>query len=99
MGLIISTAIAGLALLAMLASTAAWMTLPTAIIYQQSSPERTSQYPVEVIEQGHSYFLTLKQKADPDYTRRQVPIVWFASLGYLFIYWALGGFERVRRLN
>jgi hypothetical protein len=98
-GLAVASVLAGVCLLAMLVATVTWMTVPIQIVYQQSSPVQTEQYSVEVVEHGNSYFLTPVQKENLDFVRRQTPIVWFACAGYLFFYWAFGGFEALRRLH
>ncbi len=80
----------------MLAVTGSWMYVPTRIIYQESSQVRTETYPIEVKEHGHSYFLTLKQKYVVDLVRSSTPIIWFSCFGYLFLFTACGGFQRLR---
>ncbi len=91
--------ITGVCLLAMPVSTVARMTVPIQIVCQQSSPVQTDEYSIEVVEYGQSYFLTAVQKENLDLVRRQTPIVWFACFGYLFSYWAFGGFEALRLLR
>ena len=56
--LAIFTTLAVLCFIAMLAVTIIWMHVPTRIIYQESSRQWTEEYPIEVKEHGHSYFLT-----------------------------------------
>ena len=64
--LTIFTTIAGLCSIAMLAVTGIWMNVPNRIVYQESSPERTERYPIEVMEQGKAYFVTPEQKQTLD---------------------------------
>jgi amino acid transporter len=97
--LAIFTTIAALCFIAMLAVTVIWMYVPTRIVYQESSPVRTESYSVEVKEHGHSYFLTPKQKQVVDLIRSYTPIIWFSCFGYLFLFTAFGGFERLRLLG
>ncbi|MHB8070087.1 MAG: hypothetical protein ACYDIC_19515 [Desulfobaccales bacterium] len=97
--LAICTTIAGLCLAAMLAVTLVWMYVPTRIVYQESSPVRTERYSIEVKEHGHPYFLTPGQKHTLDLIRFYTPVIWFSCFGYLFLFTALGGFERLRLLK
>ena len=99
MSLAICTAIAGLCLVAMVAVTFVWMFVPTRIVYRESSPVKTERYSIEVREHGHSYFLTPKQKQALDLIRFYTPVIWFSGFGYLFLFTALGGFERLRLLQ
>ena len=94
--LAICSIIAALCLAAMLAVTLVWMYLPTRIIYHESSPVRTESYSIEVREHGHSYFLTPEQRHLIDLVRFYTPVIWFACFGYLFLFTAWGGFERLR---
>lgn len=97
--LAIFSTIAALCFIAMLAVTLAWMFVPTHIIYQESSLVQTELNPIEVKEHGHSYFLTPKQKYVLDLVRSFIPIIWFTCFGYLFLFTAFGGFERLRLLR
>jgi hypothetical protein len=97
--LTIFTTLAVLCLLAMLAVTAAWMYVPIRIIHGESSTVRTDLYPFEVKDHGQSYFLTPKQKQVVDLIRNYTSIVWFSCFGYLFLFTAFGGFERLRLLQ
>ncbi len=97
--LAICSTIAALCLAAMLAVTLVWMYLPTRIIYQESSPVRTERYPIEVREHGQAFYLTSGQKHLIDLIRFYTPVIWFACFGYLFLFTALGGFERLRLLK
>jgi len=99
LSLAICTAIAALCFLAMLAVTLVWMHVPTRIVYHQSSPVRTETYSVEVREHGQSFFVTPGQKQALDLIRFYTPVIWFSCFGYLFLYTALGGFERLRLLK
>jgi len=99
LSLALFTTIAGLCLVAMVAVTLVWMYLPTRIIYQESSPVKTERYSVEVREHGHSYFITPGQKYIIDLIRFYTPVIWFSCCGYLFLFTALGGFERLRLLQ
>jgi len=97
--LVIFTILAAICLLAMLAVTIIWMSVPTRIIYQESSLVRTQEYPFEVMEHGHSYFLTPKQKHTVNLIRFYTPIIWFSGFGYLLLFTAFGGFARLRLLQ
>jgi hypothetical protein len=97
--LAIFTTLAVLSLLTMLAVTAAWMYVPTRIIYQESSLVQADIYPIEVREHGQSYFLTPKQKQVVDLIRNYTSVVWFSCCGYLFLFVMFGGFERLRLLQ
>jgi hypothetical protein len=96
--LAIFSALAALCFIAMLAVTGLWMYLAR-IVCRESSPVRTEQYPIEVREHGHSYFLTPKQKQVVDLVRFYTPIVWFSGFGYLYLFFMFGGFERLRLLE
>jgi amino acid transporter len=91
--------IALLCFIVMLAVTVIWMYVPTRIIYQESSPVRTEIYSIEVMEHGHSYFVTPKQKYIIDLIRSYTSIIWFSCFGYLFLFTAFGGFARLRLLQ
>lgn len=97
--LAICSIIAGLCLAAMLAVTLVWMYLPTRIVYQESSPVKTEVYSIEVREHGQAFYLTSGQKQMVDLIRFHTPVIWFACFGYLFLFTALGGFERLRLLK
>ena len=97
--LTISTIIAALCLAAMLAVTLVWMYLPARIIYQESSPVKTKVYSIEVREHGQAFYLTSGQKQMVDLIHFYTPVIWFACCGYLFLFTALGGFERLRLLK
>jgi len=99
LSLAVCTAVAGLCLAALLAVTFVWMYLPTRIIYQESSPVKTEGYSVEVREHGHPYFITPGQKYIIDLIRFYTPVIWFSCFGYLFLFTAFGGFERLRLLQ
>jgi hypothetical protein len=99
LALAISTTIAALCLVAMLAVTLVWMYLPTRIIYQESSLVKTERYSVEVREHGQAYFLTPGQKQILDLIRGYTPIIWFTCFGYLFLFTAFGGFARLALLK
>src|SRR5712664_2041794 len=78
----VAAVVAGtLAFLAMIATTAIWMTVPVRIIYRESSGVRTDAASVEVVEHGSSFFLTPAQKKTVDMVRNGTPWVWFGSLG------------------
>lgn len=97
--LAIFTTIAALCFIAMLAVTVIWMHVPIRIIYQESSLEWTEENPIEVMEHGHSYFLTAGQKRTIDLIRFYTPIIWFSCFGYLFLFTAFGGFAKLRLLQ
>jgi hypothetical protein len=97
--LAIFSTIAGLCFVAMVAVTFVWMYVPTRIVYQESSPVKTERYSIEVREHGHPYFITPKQKQVLDLIRFYTPVIWFSGFGYLFFFFALGGFERLRLLQ
>lgn len=99
LSLAIFTSLAAFCFLAMLAVTLVWMHVPTRIVYHKSSPVRTETYSVEVREHGHSFFVTPGQKRSLDLIRFYTPIIWFSCFGYLFLFTALGGFERLRLLK
>jgi len=99
LSLALGAAIAALCLAAMLAVTLVWMYVPTRIVYQESSPVKTGAYSIEVKEHGHSYFVTPGQKQTLDLIRSYTPIIWFSCFGYLFLFTACGGFERLRQLR
>ena len=97
--LMVFTTLAALCLPAMLAVTIIWMHVPTRIVYQESWREWTEEYHIEVKEHGHSYFLTPGQKRTIDLIRFYTPVLWFSCFGYLFLFTAFGGFERLRLLQ
>ena len=97
--LAIFSTIAVLCFISMLVVTLAWMYVPTRMVYQESSLVRTERHSIEVKEHGHSYFLTPEQKQLIDLIRSYTPIIWFSCFGYLFLFTALGGFERLRLLR
>ncbi|MCL4501568.1 MAG: hypothetical protein M1438_06890 [Deltaproteobacteria bacterium] len=97
--LAIFATLAAFCLLAMLTVTAIWMYVPIRIVYQESSPIKTATYSVEVIEHSHAYFLTAGQKRVIDLIRSYTPIVWFSCFGYLVLFTAFGGFQRLRLLQ
>lgn len=99
LSLAICTTIAAFCLAAMLAATLVWMYVPTRIVYQESSPVKTERYSVEVREHGQPYFITPGQKYIIDLIRFYTPVIWFSGCGYLFLFTALGGFERLRLLQ
>ncbi len=97
--LTVFTTVAVLCFIAMLAVTAIWMYVPTRIIYQESSRVRTEIYAIEVMEHGHAYFVTPKQKYIIDLIRAYTSVIWFSCFGYLFLFTACGGFARLRLLQ
>jgi hypothetical protein len=99
LALAIFSTIAALCLIALLAVTGIWMSVPTRIVYQESSPVKTELDPIEVREHGHPYFITPAQKQRLDRIRFYTPIIWFSCFGYLYLFTAFGGFERLRLLQ
>jgi hypothetical protein len=97
--LAIFSTLAALCFIVMLAMTVIWMYVPTRIIYQESSPVRTETYAIEVTEHGHAYFVTAKQKHIIDLIRSYTSIIQFSCFGYLFLFTAFGGFQRLRQLQ
>jgi hypothetical protein len=97
--LAVFTALAAFCFMAMLAVTLAWMYVPTRIVYQESSPVKIGDYSIEVREHGRSFFITPRQKYIVDSVRFYTPIIWFSGFGYLFLFFAFGGFERLRLLQ
>jgi len=49
-GLAVTSVLAGVCMLTMLVVTVTWMTVPIQIVYQQSSPVQSDEYPIEVVE-------------------------------------------------
>ena len=91
--------IALLSFIAMLAVTLIWMYVPTRIVYQKSSPVQTGSYSIEVRQHGRAYFVTPEQKQTLDLIHFYTPVIWFSCFGYLFLFTAWGGFERLRLLK
>ncbi|MBI4795494.1 MAG: hypothetical protein HY790_06585 [Deltaproteobacteria bacterium] len=99
--LAICTAIAGLCLVAMLAVTFAWMYVPTRIVDRESSPVKPSITPSRFGSTA-THTLSPLSKSIPStlfVIRFYTPIIWFSCFGYLFLFTALGGFERLRLLR
>jgi hypothetical protein len=80
-----AVAAGGLAFLAMLTVTVAWMTVPERIVYRESSPVKSEVSSVEVREHGQSYYLTVEQKQALDRVRSSTPIVWFVGFAVAFL--------------
>ena len=99
LALAVFTTIAAFCFAAMVAVTFAWMYVPTRIVYRESSPLKTASYSIEVREHGRSFFITPRQKYIVDSVRFYTPIIWFSGFGYLFLFFAFGGFERLRLLQ
>ena len=97
--LAIFTTIAVLCFIALLAVTGIWMNVPARIIYQEASATRTEQYAIEVREHGTGYFVTPEQKQTLDRIHYYTPRIWIACFGYLYLFTAFGGFERLRLLG
>jgi hypothetical protein len=97
--LVIFTTIAFLCFIAMLAVTATWMYVPIRIVYQESSPVKTEAYTIEVRQHGQAYYVTPKQKYILDLIHSYAAMIWFSCFGYLFLFTAFGGFERLRLLQ
>ena len=88
-----------LAMLAMVAITGVWMSVPTRIVYQESSRVRTEVSPVEVREHAQSYFLTTDQKHTLDLVRSGTPIVWFGGFGIAFFSTVIGAAAWLKMKN
>jgi hypothetical protein len=91
--------IAALCFIAMLAVTVIWMYLPIRIVYQESSPVKTESYAIAVMQHGKAYFVNPRQKHALDLIHFYTPVIWFSCFGYLFLFTAFGGFERLRLLQ
>jgi len=91
--------IAALCFIAMLAVTVIWMYVPIRIVYQESSPVKTESYAIAVMQHGKAYFVTPGQKQALDLIHFYTPVIWFSCFGYLCLFTAFGGFERLRLLQ
>lgn len=97
--LAIFSILAVLCFITMLAVTAVWMYVPIRIVYQESSPERTEEYSIEIRQHGQAYYVTPKQKYILDLINSYTALIWFGCFGYLFLFTAFGGFERLKLLR
>ena len=94
--LLAAAILGGLAFLAMCAVTAIWMTIPERIVYQESSPVKTTGFSVEVKQHGTSYFVTPEQKKTLDRITKGTPMVWFGSLAVAVVAILVGAGARLR---
>lgn len=91
--------VGSLGMLAMMISTAVWMTVPTRIVYRESSLVETEKRSVEVRQHGTSYFVTPAQKQTLDRIYEWTPIVWFGGLGVAVLSILAGAAAKLRLMS
>ncbi len=86
----------GVAFIGMLSATVTWMTVPTEIVYRESSPVATETYRIGVAQHGKTYYVTDEQKRTLDRINWRTPRLWFGSLGLAVIAMLVGAAARLR---
>src|SRR5438552_19166474 len=91
-----AVAVGAAAFLTMLAITLIWMTVPTRIVYRQSSPVQMPAFSVEIKQHGTSFFVTPAQKSTLDRIASGTPVAWFSSFAIAVIAILVGAAARLR---
>jgi Mn2+/Fe2+ NRAMP family transporter len=84
------------AMAAMTVGVFTWMTVPSRIVYRESSPAQSDSHSVEVREHGQSYYLTPAQKRELDRVRTRTPVIMLGGFVVVFLAIVAGAAARLR---